>query len=102
MPNCAKAVSFLGAIAVGVVQAQAASAERVCASYDTVVSRLAEVHGETPRLRGTTRSNYTLEVFASSDFRTWTVTVRSSDGPTCLLSTGTGQLELDATIAGLG
>ncbi|MEQ3728945.1 MAG: hypothetical protein ABNH38_16145 [Tateyamaria sp.] len=76
-----------------------ASAKSACAPYEIVVQRLAETYGEAPSLRGTTKSNYTIEVFSSQDFDTWTVTVRADGGQTCLTASGKGRADLDIVLA---
>ncbi|MEM0946194.1 MAG: hypothetical protein AAGK37_02220 [Pseudomonadota bacterium] len=79
--------------------ASLASAGGVCAPHTVVVDRLAAAYGEKPKLRGTTKSDYTVEVFSSKDFATWTLTVRAEGGPTCLIASGRGRDRLDDHLA---
>lgn len=93
--------SMVWAVAAIVWTAFASSglAGGVCAPYDVVVERLAAAYGETPMLRGTTKSDYTIEVFSSQNFDTWTLTVRTDGGPTCLIASGRGRAGLNAELA---
>ncbi|MEO1292875.1 MAG: hypothetical protein AAFV62_08610 [Pseudomonadota bacterium] len=83
---------------VGVSPAAAATA--VCAPHDVVVSRLAEHYNEAPRLRGRTQTNRIVDVFASPNFETWSLTFRHENGKTCLFATGQGRPALDDNLAG--
>jgi hypothetical protein len=64
--------------------AQAAS----CAPRDTVVERLAERYGESRQAMGLGANNAVVEVFASDETGTWTITVTSVSGLTCLVASG--------------
>ena len=90
---------FAAAAFACVALASSASARGVCAPHDIVVERLAAAYGEVPMLRGTTKSDYTVEVFSSRDFDTWTLTVRAKGGPTCLIASGRGRSGLNAELA---
>lgn len=65
-----------------------AQAGRNCAPRDAVVSRLAEGYGETRRSMGLGANNAVVEVFASEETGTWTITVTSPNGLTCLVASG--------------
>lgn len=66
------------------VQAQGAN----CAPRDTVVTRLAERYGETRQSIGLGANNAVIEVFAAQATGTWTITVTSANGVTCLIASG--------------
>ena len=59
-----------------------------CAPRDTVVARLAEGYGETRQSIGLGANNAVIEVFASAETGTWTITVTSARGVTCLVASG--------------
>lgn len=59
-----------------------------CAPRDKVVDRLAAKYGETRQSIGLGTDNAVVEVFASDDTGTWTITVTRTDGMTCLVASG--------------
>ena len=61
---------------------------RNCAPRDTVVDRLANTYGETRRSMGLGANNAVVEVFASNDSGSWTITVTLPNGITCLVASG--------------
>lgn len=69
--------------ATNIAQAQAA-----CADRDTVVERLATGFGETRQAIGLAANNAVLEIFASAETGTWTITVTQPGGPTCMVASG--------------
>ncbi len=65
-----------------------------CAPRDAVVDRLASGYGETRQSMGLGANNAVVEVFASSETGTWTITVTSPGGLTCLVASGQAFEEL--------
>ena len=61
---------------------------RACAPRDKVVDRLTSKYGEARRAIGLGANNHVVEVFASDDSGTWTITVTSPRGVTCLVASG--------------
>lgn len=59
-----------------------------CGPRDAVVARLAESYGETRRSIGLGANNALMEVFASTQTGTWTITVTLANGMTCLIAAG--------------
>jgi len=59
-----------------------------CADHRTVVTRLAESYGETRQSIGLASNNTVVEVLASTETGTWTITVTRAGGPTCLIAAG--------------
>ena len=59
-----------------------------CAPRGLVVERLAERYGETRRSIGLGADNAVVEIFASEETGTWTITVTMAGGPTCLVASG--------------
>ncbi len=78
-------------IAAGFACLAASGAEaqnRNCADHETVVSRLADRWGESRQSIGLAANNSVVEVFASLETGTWTITVTQPGGPTCLVASG--------------
>ena len=74
----------LAALATGPAQAQVNN----CGEHATIVQRLAERWGETRQSMGLAANNAMIEVFASEATGTWTITVTTPGGPTCLIASG--------------
>lgn len=76
---------------LGLVMFAAAGAfaqQQNCAPRDTVVERLADGYGESRQSIGIGAQGAVVEVFASSDTGTWTITVTMPTGVTCLVASG--------------
>ncbi len=83
---------WIGALAfAGAAQAQSA----VCADRDSIVARLATEYGETRQAIGLASSSQVMEVFASEETGSWTITVTRTDGMTCLVAAGQNYEALD-------
>lgn len=61
-----------------------------CADHAAIVSRLASHYGESRQAMGLGSNNAVVEVFASDESGTWTITVTRPGGPTCLVAAGEG------------
>jgi hypothetical protein len=59
-----------------------------CAPRDRVVVRLAESYGERRRSVGLGPGNRVVEVYASDDTGSWTITITMPGGLTCLVASG--------------
>ena len=70
------------------ISAASAQSSRNCAPRDTVVERLASKYGESRQSMGLGANNAVIEVFASADTGSWTITVTSPAGVTCLVASG--------------
>lgn len=81
------------ALALCAPAAQAQTAN--CASHDQVVARLADGYGESRQSMGLAANNTVVEVFASAETGTWTITVTRPGGPTCLVASGEGWRQID-------
>lgn len=77
-------------IAVGLIAAlaPATALAAACAPRDQVVEQLNSKYGETRHSMGLGPNNAVIEVFASEISGTWTITVTSAAGVTCLLASG--------------
>ncbi len=63
-------------------------AQQNCADRTLVIERLASTYGETRQSIGLAQNNTMVEVFASADTGTWTITVTNAAGLTCLVASG--------------
>ena len=79
------AASGLIALTSGVASAQNT---QNCAPREAVVDRLASGYGETRQSMGLGANNHVVEVFASNETGTWTITVTMPNGLTCLVASG--------------
>ena len=59
-----------------------------CAPREAVVKRLAESYGETRRAIGLGTAGAVMELFASDETGTWTITATTPRGLTCLMASG--------------
>ena len=59
-----------------------------CAPHDVVVERLASGYGESRQAIALGANNSVVEVFASEESGSWTITVTMPGGPTCLVASG--------------
>lgn len=78
-----------GGIALLGLSAQDAMANTTrCAAHTDLVARLAEVYGERRQAMGLARDNTVVEVYASDESGSWSITVTKPGGPTCLVAAG--------------
>lgn len=70
------------------VQTQAAAAQ--CGPRALVMAQLADRFGETRRSMGIAANNMVMEMFASEASQSWTITVTTPQGQTCLVASGQG------------
>ncbi|MCH2163181.1 MAG: hypothetical protein MK098_00785 [Marinovum sp.] len=61
---------------------------RNCAPRDAVIERLAGKYGETRQSIGLGANNEVIEVFASVETGSWTITTTTAQGLTCLVASG--------------
>jgi len=66
----------------------AAQSSRNCGLRAAVVEKLAEGYGETRQSVGLGSNNSVVEVFASTETGSWTITVTMPGGLTCLVASG--------------
>ncbi len=78
---------FSGATLLLMMASPALAGQR-CAPHDMVVDRLASRYGEARQSMGLGTNNSVIEVFASDETGTWTITVTSAEGVTCLVASG--------------
>lgn len=80
------ALSF--GFAVLIAAAGIAEAQANCAPREVVAQQLATGYGETRQSIGLAADNSVLEVYASLETGTWTITVTAPGGPTCMVASG--------------
>lgn len=78
----------MGLLALAAQQVSAETTRRNCGPRDAVVTRLAEGFGESRQSIGIGANNSVVEVFASKDSGSWTITVTLPNGMTCLVASG--------------
>jgi hypothetical protein len=83
------AASFSGAAEAGTA---------VCADRTVIVGRLAAEYGETRQAIGLASASQVVEIFASEETGSWTITVTRPDGTTCLMAAGQHFEELEEEI----
>lgn len=92
-----RAVHLCALACLGLTAAPAQAAGN-CAPHATVVERLAERYGETRQSIGLGSNNQLVEVFASRESGSWTITVTTPAGITCLVASGQAYETLDAAL----
>ena len=60
----------------------------ICGQRAQVVAQLETRYGESVRSIGLATQNRIVEVFASDETGSWTITVTTADGMTCLMASG--------------
>lgn len=81
--------SFTTLACAAALMATTANAQsRNCAERDMVVERLATGYGESRQSIGLGADGTVVEVFASLETGSWTITVTRAGGPTCLVASG--------------
>ncbi len=87
----------------GVVLAtQIARADSQCGPRDTVLALLIDRYGETRRSIGLAADTTLMELHANTDTGTWTLTLTTADGTTCLVAAGQGFESLDEALPANG
>ena len=89
-----KITNICTAVAVLMAGPVLAQSGQNCAPRDMVVDRLASKYGETRQSMGLGANNAVVEVFASDSSGSWTITVTSANGLTCLVASGQAFEEL--------
>ncbi len=85
LPRLAPPALALLALAAAPAAAQGAA---TCADHATMVRTLAERWGESRQSIGLDDANAVVELFASRETGTWTLTVTRPGGPTCMVAAG--------------
>lgn len=80
--------------------ADAQTARTICAERDQIVGTLTGYFGETARSWGMGPAGRIVEIFASDETGTWTITVTAPDGTTCLVASGNSWEDLAQSARG--
>ena len=99
MKELAAFTLFFALLAAAGAQAQGL---RHCAARETVMTRLAEGFGESRQSIGLGSNNSVMELFASRETGTWTITVTLPNGMTCLVASGQAYEPLAEELASEG
>ena len=78
----------VGALILATQHAFAQQQNRNCAERERVVERLSSTYGESRQTIGLAPNNSVVEMFASLETGTWTITVTNPAGVTCLVASG--------------
>ncbi len=81
-------ILLAGTLCTTALAATAQAQVQPCAERDKVIQRLNNKYGETVRSMGLGANNGMMEVYASEETGTWTITVTMPDGQTCLIASG--------------
>ncbi len=73
-----------------------------CGNCELVVERLTSKYGESRQSIGMAPQGRVVEVFASLETGTWTITVTTPNGVTCLVASGQSYEDIDSPIAPAG
>jgi len=65
-----------------------AAAQQACAARQSVIKRLADSYGESRQSIGIGPKGRVVEVYASTETGTWTITLTMPNGVTCLIASG--------------
>ncbi len=87
MKTVIKMTMGMGLMALGAHHV-AAEGERNCAPRPTVLERLADGYGETRQSIGLGAQGMVIEVFASRETGTWSITATMPNGMTCMVASG--------------
>jgi hypothetical protein len=100
MPKMMFALSF--GFAALIFATQNAFAANNCADRAIVLNELATKYRETRRAVGIAANSTVMEMFAAADTGTWTLTVTTPDGTTCLVASGEGFEVINETLPATG
>lgn len=94
------ALSF-GFVALLFAMEQAHAAAQ-CGPRAAVMAHLAERYGETRQAIGMAANAMVMELFASTDTQSWTITITTAEGQTCLVASGDGYEALSEALPAQG
>ncbi|WP_300036016.1 hypothetical protein [uncultured Roseobacter sp.] len=96
------ALTAASALWISATTEASAQNTRNCGPREAVVDRLADGYGETRQSMGLGANNAVVEVFASDETGTWTITVTTPNGMTCLVASGQSFEELAEALPAKG
>lgn len=90
------------AAAILAVPAAAQAQGQNCTTRDKVIESLASKYGESRQSIGMAPKGRVVEVFASHETGTWTITITMPNGMTCLVASGQSYEALDEPVEPAG
>lgn len=97
----AKTAVLTTVLALGLAASAAAQGQN-CGQRQAVIQRLADGYGESRQSIGMAPQGRVVEVFASLETGTWTITVTTPNGLTCLVASGQSYENLDEALQPTG
>lgn len=79
---------FALSLGIAALSSTASAADPQCAPRADVVAHLGQKYSETRRSMGLAANSTVMEIFASEVTGTWTITVTTPQGITCLIASG--------------
>lgn len=86
---------FLGAALAATSMPAIAQQQQNCGARETVVDRLSSKYGESRQSIGMATKGRVVEVYASNETGTWTITVTTPNGMMCLVASGQSYENVD-------
>ncbi|MCG7622001.1 MULTISPECIES: hypothetical protein [unclassified Epibacterium] len=80
--------TFSAGLILALTAQMATAQSQNCAPREMVVKRLAEKYGESRQSIGMGQQGMVMETFASNETGSWTITVTTPNGMTCLVASG--------------
>ena len=87
---------------LGLAAQHATAAPSYCGPRDNVAAQLEAQYGETRQSVGLSQEDHLLEVFASLETGSWTITITTPDGVSCLVAAGQAYQYLGDPLSALG
>ena len=88
-------IALFAAVTSVMASSAFAQQQQNCGTRDTVVERLSSKYGESRQSIGMAPKGRVVEVFASQETGTWTITVTMPNGMMCLVASGQAYESLD-------
>lgn len=95
-------LAVLAVAATAIAPFAAKAQPQVCGKRDLVIERLASKYGESRQSIGMAAQGRVMEVYASHETGTWTITVTMPNGITCMVASGQSYESLDEPIEPAG
>ena len=95
-------VAALALAAAAILPTASAAQGQNCSTRDQVVERLSSKYGESRQSIGMAPKGRVVEVYASHETGTWTITVTMPNGITCLVASGQSYEALDEPVEPAG
>ncbi|ABD53734.1 hypothetical protein [Jannaschia sp. CCS1] len=90
----------LAILAAFPAHAQTRGLNMLCADRNVIVGTLTDRFGEQVQSMGLANQNRIVEVYVSAETGSWTITVTSADGTTCLMAAGQHFAQMPPAVPG--